>query len=532
MTEIKKIIEDGKTVIGIEFGSTRIKAVMADPQSGEVLASGGHGWENRLENGLWTYHLDEIISGLQNCYADLKKDVLKKYGVTLKKAAAIGISAMMHGYMAFDRDGNLLIPFRTWRNSNTKVAAEKLTSLFNFNIPERWSVSHLYQCILDHEEHLKRLESVTTLAGFIHRKLTGKAVLGIGDAAGMFPVDSESMDYRSDFEKKFNDLLADSGFSFKLRDVFPKVLCAGEDAGTLTEEGARLIDPQGDLIPGIPLCPPEGDAGTGMTATNSVKVRTGNVSAGTSIFAMIVLERALKDLHREIDNVTTPDGKQVAMVHANNCTSDLNAWVGIFREFAKLSGHELDDNELFSLLYNNALKNADADCGGVLSYGYLSGEFITGMDEGRPLLVRTPDAKFTLANLMRSNLDTSLGAIRLGMDILKTEDVKIDRLLGHGGLFKTKGVGQKIMADALNIPVWVMTTAGEGGPWGMALLAAFMVRDDRSLTLPQFLDQVIFKDADGSREDPDPEGVDGFNRFMRRYTACLRVEKAACETLK
>ena len=371
MTEIKKIIEDGKTVIGIEFGSTRIKAVMADPQSGEVLASGGHGWENRLENGLWTYHLDEIISGLQNCYADLKKDVLKKYGVTLKKAAAIGISAMMHGYMAFDRDGNLLIPFRTWRNSNTKVAAEKLTSLFNFNIPERWSVSHLYQCILDHEEHLKRLDSVTTLAGFIHRKLTGKAVLGIGDAAGMFPVDSESMDYRSDFEKKFNDLLADSGFSFKLRDVFPKVLCAGEDAGTLTEEGARLIDPQGDLIPGIPLCPPEGDAGTGMTATNSVKVRTGNVSAGTSIFAMIVLERALKDLHREIDNVTTPDGKQVAMVHANNCTSDLNAWVGIFREFAKLSGHELDDNELFSLLYNNALKNADADCGGVLSYGYL-----------------------------------------------------------------------------------------------------------------------------------------------------------------
>ncbi|MGN0909294.1 MAG: xylulokinase [Succinivibrio sp.] len=530
--DMKKLVESGRTVIGIEFGSTRIKAVMADPLTGEVLASGGHGWENRLENGLWTYHLDEIIAGLQDCYADLKRDVAQKCGATIRKAAAIGISAMMHGYMAFDKEGSLLIPFRTWRNSNTKAAAGELTQLFNFNIPERWSVAHLYQCILDGEEHLKKLHSVSTLSGFIHRRLTGRAVLGVGDAAGMFPVDSDTMDYRADFEAKFNDLLKSKGFSFKLKDIFPKVLCAGEDAGTLTAEGARLLDPKGDLEAGIPLCPPEGDAGTGMAATNSVRVRTGNVSAGTSIFAMIVLEHALRDLHREIDNVTTPDGKQVAMVHANNCTSDLNAWVSVFREFAKLSGHEMPDNDLFALLYNNALENADPDCGGVISYGYLSGEFITGMDEGRPLLARTPEARFTLANLMRSNLDTSLGAVRLGMDILKEEGVAVDRLLGHGGLFKTKGVGQQIMADALNIPVWVMTTAGEGGPWGMALLAAFLVRDDRSLALPEFLDQVIFKNAESSRLDPDPKGVAGFNSFMQRYTACLPVEKAATECLK
>jgi sugar (pentulose or hexulose) kinase len=532
MADMKELVESGRTVIGIEFGSTRIKAVMADPQTGEVLASGGHGWENRLENGLWTYHLDEIISGLQDCYADLKRDVAAKCGAKIGKAAAIGVSAMMHGYMAFDKEGNLLIPFRTWRNSNTKEAAEKLTALFGFNIPERWSVAHLYQCILDKEEHLRKLDSVTTLAGFIHRRLTGKAVLGVGDAAGMFPVDSDAMDYRADFAAKFDDLLHDCGFSFKLKKIFPKVLCAGEDAGSLTAEGAKLLDPEGDLEPGIPMCPPEGDAGTGMAATNSVRVRTGNVSAGTSIFAMIVLEHALKGLHREIDNVTTPDGKQVAMVHANNCTSDLNAWVSVFREFAKLSGHEISDNDLFSLLYNNALENGDPDCGGVISYGYLSGEFITGLDEGRPLLARTPDAKFTLANLMRSNLDTSLGAVRLGMDILKEDGVAVDRLLGHGGLFKTKGVGQQIMADALDTPVWVMKTAGEGGPWGMALLAAYLVRSDRSLALPEFLDKVIFKDAESSRRDPDPKGVEGFNRFMQRYTACIPVEKAATQCLK
>ncbi len=530
--DMKKLVEEGRTVIGIEFGSTRIKAVMADPQSGEVLASGGHGWENRLENGLWTYHLDEIIEGLQDCYADLKRDVMEKCGATIRKAAAIGISAMMHGYMAFDKEGTLLIPFRTWRNSNTKAAADELTRLFSFNIPERWSVAHLYQCILDGEEHLKKLDSVTTLAGYIHRRLTGKAVLGVGDAAGMFPVDSDAMDYREDFVKKFDALLKDKGFSFKLKEIFPKVLCAGEDAGTLTAGGARLLDPKGDLEAGIPLCPPEGDAGTGMAATNSVRVRTGNVSAGTSIFAMIVLEHALRDLHREIDNVTTPDGKQVAMVHANNCTSDLNAWVSIFREFGKLSGHEISDNELFAILYNNALEHGDPDCGGVISYGYLSGEFITGMDEGRPLLARTPEARFTLANLMRSNLDTSLGAIRLGMDILKDEGVAIDRLLGHGGLFKTKGVGQQIMADALDTPVWVMKTAGEGGPWGMALLAAYLVREDKALSLPEFLDKVIFRNAESSRLDPKAEGVEGFNRFMQRYTACLPVEKAATQYLK
>lgn len=532
MTDSKVLIESGKAVLGIEFGSTRIKGVLIDPASGEVIASGDHTWENRLENGLWTYHEDEIIAGLQDTYKNVAADVKKRYGAPLKKLGALGISAMMHGYLPFDKDGKLIAAFRTWRNTNTRKASEKLTELFGFNIPERWSVSHLYQCMLDKEAHLKDLCSFTTLSGFIHWKLTGRRVLGIGDAAGMFPIDSDSHDYRKDFAEKFDAVIKEHGYSFKILDLLPQVLVAGQDAGTLTEEGAKLLDPSGVLEAGVPMCPPEGDAGTGMVATNSVGVRTGNVSAGTSIFAMIVLERALKGLHREIDNVTTPDGSQVAMVHANNCTSDLNAWVGIFREFAKASGHEMSDTELFSLLYNRALTDADPDCGGVLSYGYLSGEFITGMEEGRPLLVRTPEAHFTLGNLMRSNLCTSLGAIRLGMDILKKEHVKIDKLLGHGGLFKTKGVGQTIMADALDTPVWVMTTAGEGGPWGMAVLAAYLIEKDQGDTLPHFLDTRIFKDAAGTKVDPDEKGVKGFDAFMKRYVACLPAEKAACETLK
>ncbi len=531
MSDIKGLIEQGKAVLGIELGSTRIKGVLINPEDCTPIASGGHGWENRLENGLWTYHIDDIWNGIQDCYADLVKDVQQKYGVKLTKLAGLGFSAMMHGYLAFDKDGKLLAPFRTWRNTESRAASEKLTDLFQFNIPERWSISHLYQCILDNEEHVGKVAFFTTLAGYIHWKLTGRKVLGVGDAAGMFPIDSDTNTYVEKYIKQFDDLVAPKGYAWKLKDLLPEVLLAGEDAGSLTAEGAALLDPTGALQPDVPLAPPEGDAGTGMVATNSVSVRTGNVSAGTSIFAMIVLEKALKKLHREIDNVTTPDGKQVAMVHANNCTSDLNAWVNLFGDFAKLAGLNLGPDELYGLLYRNALKG-DADCGGVLTYGYFSGEFITNMTEGRPMLIRTPEAKFNCANLMRSNLNTSLGAVRLGMDILKEEGVAIDKLLGHGGLFKTKGVGQKIMADALNTSVWCMTTAGEGGPWGMAILAAYLVCKESGETLPHFLDEKVFKTAEGEKIDPTPEDVKGFDRFMERYTACLPAERAAVETMK
>ncbi len=530
MADIKQTIESGKAVLGIEFGSTRIKAVLIDPVSHAPIADGGHSWENRLENGIWTYHMEDIWNGLQDCYQDLLKNVQAKYGVKITRLGAIGISAMMHGYLAFDKEGTLLAPFRTWRNTLCRDASAKLTDVFQFNIPERWSIAHLYQSILNKEEHVKKLDFFTTLAGFIHWKLTGRKVLGVGDAAGMFPIDSEKNDYNQDYLKKFDALVSGEGYAWKLADLLPKVLVAGEDAGSLTEEGAKLLDTSGSLCAGIPMCPPEGDAGTGMVATNSVAVRTGNVSAGTSIFAMIVLEKALSRLHREIDNVTTPDGKQVAMVHANNCTSDLNSWVGLFAEFAELSGHKLSPDELYGLLYRNALKG-DADCGGVLSYGYYSGEFITDMKEGRPMLIRSPKAKFNLANLMRSNLNSSLGAIRIGMDILSDEHVAIDKLLGHGGLFKTKGVGQKIMADALNTPVWVMTTAGEGGPWGVAILAAYLVNKNEGETLPQYLDSRVFASSQGEKIDPEATGVAGFNKFMENYKSCLKVERAATECM-
>lgn len=531
MSDIKKIIEEGKAVLGIELGSTRIKGVLIDPTTHAPIASGGHSWENRLENGIWTYHLDDVTTGLQDCYQDLVKDVKEKYGVGLKKIAALGISAMMHGYLAFDKDGNLLAPFRTWRNTLCRDASAKLTDVFQFNIPERWSISHLYQSILNNEEHVKKIDFFTTLSGYIHWKLTGRKVLGIGDAAGMFPIDSNTNTFVKKYQDQFNELVKDKDYGWKVEDLLPTVLVAGDDAGTLTEEGAKLLDVTGELQAGIPLCPPEGDAGTGMVATNSVGVRTGNVSAGTSIFAMIVLEKALSKLHREIDNVTTPDGSQVAMVHANNCTTDLNAWVNLFGEFAELSGKKMAPDELFGLLYNRALEG-DPDCGGVLTYGYYSGEFITNLEEGRPLLIRTPESKFNIANLMRSNLNTSLGAIRLGMDILKDENVRIDKLLGHGGLFKTKGVGQKIMADALNTPVWVMTTAGEGGPWGVAILAAYEICREEGETLPHYLDSKVFANSEGSKIDPDKTGVEGFNKFMENYKSCLKVEKAAVDCLK
>ncbi len=523
-------IRQGKTILGIEFGSTRIKAVLIDEDS-RPIAAGDHGWENRLENNIWTYRMEDIREGLQDCYSCLKQDIMEKYQVVPKSFSAIGFSAMMHGYMAFDEKDQLLVPFRTWRNTMTEEAAGKLSELFRFNIPQRWSIAHLYQAILNREEHVKNICFMTTLAGFIHWKMTGKKVLGIGDAAGMFPIDSEKKDYDADMADCFDRLIEDRKYTWKLRDILPRVLKAGEEAGTLTEEGARLLDPSGDLEPGIPLCPPEGDAGTGMAATNSVRVRTGNVSAGTSIFAMAVLEKGLSDYYREIDMVTTPDGEPVAMVHCNNCTSDLNAWVSLFAETLQTFGVDPDPDTLYGNLYRKALEG-DADCGGLLAYNYFSGESITGFEEGRPLFVRKPDSRFNLANFMRSHLFTSMGALKNGMDILvKQEKIALDKMYGHGGLFKTRGVGQRFMAAAIHTPVYVMETAGEGGAWGIALLASYMAHKTEEESLADYLSEKVFHGEEGTAEEPDASDEEGFERFMERYNRGLPVERAAVEHL-
>ena len=527
--EAKAAIIANKTALGIEFGSTRIKAVLVDDKN-QPIASGAHEWENRYENGVWTYSLDDIWTGIQDCYQDMAKDVKAKYDIELESVGAFGVSAMMHGYMPFNKEGELLVPFRTWRNNITGEASEKLMELFNYNIPQRWSIAHLYQAILNGEEHVKDIDYITTLEAYVHWKLTGKRVLGIGDAAGMFPIDKTKADYNQEMVDKFDELVAPYGFSWKLRDIMPKALVAGEDAGVLTEEGAKLLDVTGKLKAGIPMCPPEGDAGTGMVATNSVAVRTGNVSAGTSVFAMIVLEKELSRPYKEIDMVTTPSGHLVAMAHSNNCTSDLNAWVNVFKEFAEAMGMEVDMNKLFGTLYNKALEG-DPDCGGLLSYCYFSGEHMTGFEEGRPLFVRSPESKFNLANFMRTNLYTCLGAMRVGLNLLfEKENVKVDRLLGHGGLFKTKGVGQQILADAVNAPVSVMATAGEGGAWGIALLASYLVNKEEGETLESFLDNKVFADQESSTLDPKPEGVAGFNAFMDSYMKGLSIERAAVES--
>ena len=531
MGNTAQVIEAGKAVLGIEFGSTRIKAVLVD-DAGKPISSGAHDWENQLADGIWTYSLDAIWGGLQDCYRDLTEDVKKQYGVEIKTLAAIGFSAMMHGYMAFDENDHLLVPFRTWRNTITGQACEELTPYLNFNVPQRWSVAHLYQAILNGEEHVKQIKFQTTLAGYIHWQMTGEKVVGIGEAAGMFPIDSKTRDYNQTMVDKFDAKLAEKGMPFKLRDIFPKVLVAGENAGTLTAEGAKKLDPTGTLQPGAPLCPPEGDAGTGMVATNSVAVRTGNVSAGTSVFAMVVLENELKKLHEELDMVTTPAGDAVAMVHCNNCTSDLNAWVNIFKEFAESFGIDVDMNKLFGTLYNKALEG-DKDCGGLLAYNYFSGEHITGFTEGRPMFVRTPDSKFNLANFMRVNLYTSLGALKCGLDILlKEEQVKIDCIYGHGGLFKTKGVGQSILAAAMDAPVAVMETAGEGGAWGIALLAEYMVSKEDGETLDAYLNNKICAGEKGETLNPDPADVEGFDKFIEVYKAGLPIEAAAVGAMK
>ena len=529
--DTQKAIESGKTVLGIEFGSTRIKAVLIGGDH-KPIASGSYEWENQYENGIWTYSLEDVWTGLQTSYQELSNDVLEKFNVPIQRIGAIGFSGMMHGYMAFDKGGNLLAPFRTWRNTITGEAAEALTDLFQFNIPQRWSIAHLYQAILNKEAHVKDISFLTTLAGYVHWKLTGEKVLGVGEASGVFPIDSTINDYDAGMIAQLNKRLGAENISWKLEDILPKVLVAGDSAGSLTEEGVKLLDPTGQLQVGISLCPPEGDAGTGMVATNSVAMRTGNVSAGTSVFAMIVLEKALSKLYPEIDMVTTPTGKPVAMVHSNNCTSDLNAWVGLFREFTEALGVDIDQSKLFEMLYQKAL-SGDADGGGLLAYNYLSGEHITHLEEGRPLFVRTPESNFTLSNFMRVHLFSALGALKIGLDILfEQEQVEIDQILGHGGFFKTKEVGQKMMAAAMNVPVTVMETASEGGAWGIALLAAYMAQKSDNEPLEAYLSDKVFAGEAGVMIAPNPADVAGFATFMERYKKGLVIEKTAVTALQ
>ena len=523
--EIKKIIEAGHTSLGIEFGSTRIKAVLVDDQN-KVLAQGSCQWENRFENQIWTYSIKDIHEGMQACYRDLKENIRQKYGVTLKKIGAMGISAMMHGYMVFDDDKNILVPFRTWRNTMTEKAAAILAEKFNHPIPQRWSIAHLYQAILNEESHLPQIKYMTTLDGYIHWMLTGEKVIGVGHASGMFPVNDATRDFDAQMLDIFDELIKDSNLPWKIRDIMPRVLNAGENAGYLTEEGAVFLDPEGDLEARIPMCPSEGDAGTGMVATNSVKKGTGNVSAGTSVFAMIVLERPLSKVYAELDMVTTPDGEPVAMVHCNNCTSELNSWMGLFKEVLQEMSVQSDDGELFTKMFNKALEG-DADGGSLIAYPYLSGEHIPGIESGCVMFMRSPESRFNLANFMRTQLYASISTLRMGMDFLvENENMTIEHLVGHGGFFKTPVVGQQIMADMLGIPVVVMENAGEGGAWGMALLASYM-RNGHGKTLPEFLSNHVFGDTENPKLLPSEEGKAGANKFINNYKLALDIEKAA-----
>ena len=520
-------IQNGKAILGIEFGSTRIKSVLINSNH-EVIASGSHEWENGYVDGIWTYSEEAILSGLQSSYADLKKDVFTRYQIKLTKIAGLGISAMMHGYLPFDSGMNLLVPFRTWRNTITGQAAEELTNLFSFNMPQRWSLSHLYQAILNDESHVKDITFLTTLAGWIHYLLTGEKVLGVGDASGMMPIDSDTCTYDASMVSAFDNLIADKKFPWKLADILPRVLVAGENAGYLTEKGAALLDPEGDLEPGCPLCPPEGDAGTGMAATNSVRARTGNVSAGTSIFSMIVLEKPMSKVYPEIDIVTTPAGKQVGMVHCNSCTSDINAWVSLFREFADLMGLKTDAGETFTKLFKKSLE-ADRDCGGLVNFNYLAGEPVTGLTEGRPMFLRLPDASMNLANFMRAQIYASMETLKYGMEIMNREKVAIDCVYGHGGLFKTEGVGQNYLAAAIHAPVTVMETAGEGGAWGIALLADYLVYKNADETLEDYLQNRVFAGMKQMTVAPNPADEEGFNRYMDRFVSCIPAQKEAAE---
>ncbi len=528
--EIVKAIENGETALGIELGSTRIKSVLIGRDFAPIV-SGAHDWENKLENGVWTYSVEDIWEGVRDSYAKLAEAVKEKYGVTLKKIGAIGFSAMMHGYLVFDEAGEMLVPFRTWRNTITGEAAGVLSREFKFNIPQRWSIAHLYQAILNGESHVPSIKYITSLAGYIHWKLTGEFVLGIGDASGVFPIDLKTQDYDKALISKFNELVAYKNYPWNIDDILPKAVLAGQYAGKLTAEGAKLLDPTGNLEAGIPFAPPEGDAGTGMVATNSICERTGNVSAGTSIFAMIVLEHALRDYYPEIDIVTTPMGKLVAMVHCNNCTSDLNGWVEMFSEMFKEAGIDIPMWKIYDMFYF-ASEKGDPDCGGLMSYGYISGEHVTGVDSGRPLFLRASDANFNLANFSRTVLFSTLGALKIGLDILlERENVKVDMIYGHGGLFKTERVGQSYLAAAINSPVSVMKTAGEGGPWGMALLSSYLINKEEGESLEEFLANKVFAGETGTTLAPNPTDVEGFKSFIKRYRDCLNVEHIAADCI-
>jgi sugar (pentulose or hexulose) kinase len=513
-------------VLGVEFGSTRIKAcLVAQDDPATILATGAHDWENRFVDGRWTYSLDDVWSGLQAAYAEL----VAKLGSAPTELAGIGISAMMHGYLAFDEAGELLVPFRTWRNTSTDAAAAELTGLFGVNIPLRWSIAHLHQAVRDDEPHVIQIRSITTLAGYVHERLTGRRVLGVGDASGMFPIDSATGDYDADFLGRYDRLVEGSALTAPLRDLLPEVLAAGSPAGSLTAEGAGLLDPSGRLQPGVPLCPPEGDAGTGMVATNAIAPRTGNVSAGTSIFAMVVLERPLQHAHHELDVVTTPVGDPVAMVHCNNGASELAAWAGLFRSFSAATGSELDADAVYDVLFREAL-TAESDAGGLLAYNHLAGEPIAGLSEGRPLFVRTPDSRFTLANAMRAQLYGVFGTLTLGMRVLADEGVELDRMYAHGGMFRTAGVAQRFLAGALDAPVAVAETAAEGGAWGVAVLAAYAA-SGTGLSLADYLDRHVFAGAGNVTADPEPDDVAGFAAYLDRYRAGLDIERAAVVAL-
>lgn len=527
---IAALIESGKAVLGIEFGSTRIKAVLIGEDHAPI-ASGDHTWENRLENGIWTYHLTDVWEGVQDAFANLQKNVQETYGVTLRKLPAFGVSGMMHGFLAFDKDDKQLGEFRTWRNTMTAQAAAELTELLGFNIPQRWSIAHLYQAMLNGEEIVSSISHLTTLAGYVHWQLSGKKCLGIGEASGMFPIDSETLDYDQTMLDKVDALAAKRGYGWTLRQILPQVLCAGADAGVMTAEGAKLLDPTGTLEAGALMAPPEGDAGTGMAATNSVAVRTGNVSAGTSTFAMVVLEKPLSRVYPEIDMVTTPTGKPTAMVHCNNCTSDINAWAGMLKGFAEAAGVKISTGDIYVTMFNAAL-TAEKDCGGVVNLPLFSGEPVVGLDEGRPMMVRTPDAKLTFANFSRSLVAGAMTSLKIGMDILVNEHVQIDSLLGHGGYFKTPGVGQTILSAALKTPISVMETAGEGGPWGMALLAAYRANAAEGETLEQYLNAHVFQNAKGTTINAEQADVDGLDAYAKRFQQCLPAAHAAVEHIK
>jgi sugar (pentulose or hexulose) kinase len=529
VAQIAEMIRSGQAVLGIEMGSTRIKAVLIDPERHPV-ASGGHNWENRLKDGIWTYALEDVWAGLQASFADLQQKVEARYGVSVKKLKAIGVSGMMHGYLVLDAAGQPLVPFRTWRNNLTGPASEELTALFNYPIPQRWSIAHLYQAMLNGEDHVGRIAQLTTLAGYVHWKLTGQKVMGIGEASGMFPIDIKTQDFNHALAEQFDALIQGRNVGWKLKEILPQVLVAGAPAGELTAEGARLLDPSGKLEAGIPLCPPEGDAGTGMVATNSVAPRTGNVSAGTSVFAMLVLEKDLLKAHPEIDLVTTPDGKLVGMAHSNNCSSDLDAWIALFGQAAQALGADVSTPVLYDTLLKLAL-TGDPDGGGLLSYGYVSGEHMTGFSEGRPLFARSSDSRFTLANFIRTHLFSALCALRTGLNILVDEEgVAVDELRGHGGFFKTAEVGPRMMAAATGIPVSVLATAGEGGAWGIALLASYMIQKKAGESLPEFL-QPVFAASMGTAILPDPSDAAGFEQFFERYHQGLAMERAAIESL-